>query len=146
MPAEPFRGRIPTDRHYDTHHDMWVRRDGESVVIGATAFGIHMAGKVIAFTAKPRGAEVAIGRGLGTVESAKTVIAVHAPISFILEEGNEAAEERPEIVNDDPYGAGWMARGRALAWDAEAPQLVDAAAYAAHVRRMEPGAEAEPTP
>lgn len=144
MAKEPFRGTIPADRRYDPHHDMWVRSDGGSVVIGATAFGIHMAGKVIAFTAKPRGAEVAIGRGLGTVESAKTVIAVHAPVSFVLEEGNEAAEERPQVINDDPYGAGWMARGRALAWDAESADLVDAAAYAAHVRRMDPGAEILP--
>lgn len=143
MAKEPFRGTIPADRRYDTRHDMWVRSEGDAVVIGATAFGIHMAGKVIAFTAKPRGAEVALGRGLGTIESAKTVIAVHAPISFVLEEGNEAAEERPQVINDDPYGAGWMARGRALAWDAEAAGLVDGVAYAAHVRAMDPGAEVE---
>lgn len=143
MAKEPFRGIIPADRRYDTRHDMWVGCDGESVVIGATAFGIHLAGKVIAFTAKPRGAEVAVGRGLGTIESAKTVIAVHAPISFVLEQGNETAEERPQVINDDPYGAGWMARGRALAWEAEAAALVDAAAYAAHVRAMDPGAEVE---
>lgn len=54
MAKEPFRGTIPADRRYDTRHDMWVRRDGDSVEIGATAFGIHLAGKVIAFTAKPR--------------------------------------------------------------------------------------------
>lgn len=141
---EAFRGAIPADRRYDTRHDMWVRRDGDAVVIGATAFGIHLAGKVIAFTAKPRGAEVARGRGLGTIESAKTVIAVHAPLSFVLEEGNEAAEERPQVINDDPYGAGWMARGRALAWETESAGLVDATAYAAHVRAMDPGAEVTP--
>ena len=141
--GEPFRGTIPAGLLYDTRHDMWVRRDGDEVVVGATAFGIHLAGKVIAFTAKPRGAEIARGRGLGTIESAKTVIAVHAPLAFVLAEGNETAEERPQIINDDPYGAGWMARGRPSAWDADSAQLVDAAAYAAHVRAMDPGAEVD---
>jgi glycine cleavage system H protein len=119
---------------------MWLRQEGQEVVIGATAFGMFLAGRVIAFTAKPVGAEVARERGLGTVESQKTVLAVHAPISFVLTAGNEAAEENPQLINDDPYGAGWMVRGRPLAWEAEARELVDAATYRAHVLRVEPDA------
>lgn len=134
---------LPADLRYDTHHDMWVRRDGDAVVIGATAFGIHLAGKVIAFTAKPSGAQVMQGRGLGTIESAKTVIAVHSPLSFILDAGNEAAEEQPRLIDSDPYHAGWMARGRPLDWDREGALLVDATAYAAHVRTMDPDAQVE---
>ena len=141
MTSEPFRGIIPADRRYDTLHDMWVLREGDAVVIGTTAFGLHLSGKIIAFTAKPRGAEVVAGRGLGTVESAKTVLAVHAPVSLVLEVANEAAEERPQLINDDPYGAGWMVRGRPLAWDAQVPALVDAATYAAHVRVIDRGAD-----
>jgi glycine cleavage system H protein len=99
-----FRGRIPDDLLYDTASDTWLRREGEDVVIGATAFGIFLAGEIIAFTGKPRGAEVARERGLGTVECAKTVLAVHAPVSFVLLEANEDAEERPAVVNRDPYG------------------------------------------
>ena len=116
MSRESFRGAVPNGPLYDTEYDMWVRRDGPEVVVGATAFGLHRAGQIIAFTAKPKGAEVARGRGLGTVESAKTVIAVHAPISFVIDAANEVAEERPQLINDDPHGAGWMARGRPLAW------------------------------
>lgn len=146
MAIEPFSGTLPADLRYDTRHDMWVRRDGDAMVIGATAFGIHIAGKVIAFTAKPRGAQVMQGRGLGTIESAKTVIAVHSPLSFILDAGNETAEEQPAVINSDPYGAGWMARGRPLDWESESPLLVDATAYAAHVRAMDPGAQVEVAP
>ncbi|HZV54637.1 MAG TPA: hypothetical protein VFF82_06835 [Rhodocyclaceae bacterium] len=146
MAIEVFFGTIPADRLYDTRHDMWVQRDGASVVVGATAFGVFLAGKAIAFTAKPRGAEVACGRGLGTVESSKTVVAVHSPVSLVLDETNEAAEERPQLINDAPYGAGWMVRGRPLAWDGESPDLVDAATYAAHVRAMNPGAIVELVP
>ena len=53
-----------------------------------------------------------MGRGLGTVECRKTVLAVHAPVSFIIAAGNDAAEEHPAVINRDPYGAGWMACGR----------------------------------
>jgi glycine cleavage system H protein len=140
MSRSPFRGAVPDGLLYDTAHDMWVRREGEDVVIGATAFGIFLAGEIIAFTAKPKGAEVALGRGLGTVECAKTVLAVHAPISFVLLEANEAAEERPAILNRDPYEAGWMVRGRPSAWQAECGGLVDAANYRAQIRRVEPEA------
>ncbi len=141
MSRSPFRGAVPDGLLYDTAHDMWLRREGEEVVIGATAFGIFLAGEIIAFTAKPKGAEVALGRGLGTVECAKTVLAVHAPLSFVLLEANEAAEERPALINRDPYDAGWMVRGRPSAWEEERGSLVDAASYRAHVRRIEPGAE-----
>jgi glycine cleavage system H protein len=140
MSRAPFRGAVADGLLYDTEHDMWVRREGAEVVVGASAFGIFLAGEIIAFTAKPKGAEVDRGRGLGTVECAKTVLAVHAPLSFVLLEANESAEERPALINREPYGAGWMVRGRPTAWEAECGRLVDAAGYRAHVRRIEPEA------
>lgn len=143
MSPVPFRGSIPDGLLYDAEHDMWVRREGTETVIGATAFGIHRAGEIIGFTAKPKGAEVERGRGLGTVECAKTVLAVRAPVSFVLVAVNEGAEEHPGILNRDPYREGWMVRGRPTAWDAEQPALLDAAAYREHVARIEPDAVIE---
>lgn len=120
---------------------MWVQplANGE-VLIGATSFGIFLAGEIIAFTAKPRGAEVAIGRGMGTVECRKTVLAVHAPVSFKLLEGNEAAEEHPALVDRQPYTTGWMVRAHPTAWEAERPSLIDAEAYRRHILKIEPEA------
>ena len=138
-----FRGAVPDRLLYDMDHDMWVRREGEDVVIGASAFGLFLAGEIIAFTAKPKGAEIERGRGLGTIECAKTVLAVHAPLSFTLLAANEAAEERPAVLNCDPYVAGWMVRGRPAAWEAEHARLVDAVSYRAHIRRIEPEAVIE---
>lgn len=141
MAHTPFSGSIPDDRLYCPRSDMWVQEAGDgTVLIGATAFGVFLAGEIIAFTAKPKGAEVDIGRGMGTVECRKTVLAVHAPISFILLEGNEAAEERPRRVNSAPYGDGWMARARPTRWAEEKPLLVDAAAYRRHILAIEPEA------
>lgn len=141
MAHTPFSGLIPEDRLYCPEHDMWVQpqANGE-VLIGATAFGIFLAGEIIAFTSKPKGAEVTRHRGMGTVECRKTVLAVHAPISFVLLEGNDAAEEQPRRVNDDPYGSGWMARARPSDWAAESDTLLDAAAYRAHILKIEPEA------
>lgn len=143
MVIPPFRGAIPDGLLYHPEHDMWVRCDGEVAVVGATAFGIHRAGEVIGFTAKPRGADVDRGRGLATVECAKTVLAVRAPISCILIEANEFLEEHPLVLNRDPYGDGWMARCRPTDWEADRTLLIDAGAYRAHVVRVDPGAVIE---
>ena len=141
MAHTPFSGSIPDDRLYCPRYDMWVQAsDNGEVLIGATSFGIFLAGEIIAFTAKPKGAEVELGRGMGTVECRKTVLAVHAPISFVLLEGNEAAEERPSLVNKAPYGAGWMARTRPTHWAEDSATLVDANAYRAHILKIEPEA------
>lgn len=139
MPHEAFTGRIPDGLLYDTQYDMWLRREGESVVIGITSFGTFLAGEIIAFTGKPKGAEIDTGRGLGTVESRKTVLAVHAPCAFTLQESNEALEERPGPINADPYAA-WLVRGTPRDWATDAGRLVDAAAYRAHVLAVEPEA------
>jgi glycine cleavage system H protein len=141
MPHTPFTGTIPDDRLYSPRYDMWVQESAEGeVLIGATSFGIFLAGEIIAFTAKPKGAAVEIGRGMGTVECRKTVLAVHAPISFVLLEGNDEAEERPRLVNLEPYGVGWMARARPTAWAVEKSTLVDAASYRQHILKIEPEA------
>ena len=141
MSLPAFRGAIPDALLYDLEHDMWVKREGSEALIGATAYGIFRAGEIIGFTAKPTGAEVERGRGLGTVECAKTVLAVRGPISFVLVAANEEAEENPAILNRDPYHAGWMVRARPTRWDAECGRLVDAERYRAHVRHAEPAAE-----
>lgn len=141
MSHTPFAGSIPEDRLYCPRHDMWVQPQSDGgILIGATSFGVFLAGEIIAFTSKPKGAEVAVGRGMGTVECRKTVLAVHAPVSFVLLEGNDAAEERPKLVNGDPYGAGWMARARPTNWLEDRAALVDAEAYCAHVLHVEPEA------
>ena len=140
MSHQTFKGSIPSDRHYCRQYDMWIQECGGEILIGVTSFGLFLAGEIIAFTAKPNGAEVTQGRGMGTVECRKTVLAVHAPISFRLITGNKTAEERPALINTDPFGAGWMARVLPLAWNSEVTKLVDAASYRHHILSIEPEA------
>jgi glycine cleavage system H protein len=139
MAHQPFHGSVPDDLLYDTRYDMWVQRKGDEVLIGITGFGAFLAGEIIAFTGKPKGAEVDYGRGLGTVESAKTVLAVHSPVAFTLLEVNEALEEKPAAINRDPHQS-WLVRGTARDGKNGCAHLVDAAAYRAHVLSVEPEA------
>lgn len=141
MSTERFRGAIPADRLYDPRYDMWLMEDGDQIILGATSFGLFNAGKIIAFTAKPNGAEVDTGRSLGTVECAKTVLAVHAPVAFVLKQANTSAEDHPDLINRDPYGQGWMVRGRPRHWPEERATLVDADTYRRHVLALAPDAD-----
>ncbi|MBS1160562.1 MAG: glycine cleavage system protein [Proteobacteria bacterium] len=141
MAHQAFTGSVPDDRLYCPRHDMWVQLlENGDALIGVTSFGLFLAGEIIAFTAKPNGAVVDGGRGMGTVECRKTVLAIHAPISFVLLAGNEVAEERPQLVNSAPYGAGWLARVQPTRWAEEKSGLLAAAAYRQHVLAIEPGA------
>lgn len=119
---------------------MWVRQQDGFVLIGATSFGLHQAGEVIAFTAKPDGAEIQRGKGMATIECHKTVLAVHAPLSFRLISGNTSAEERPTLINASPYGAGWMAQGIPLDWEEEKTSLCHAEEYKRHILSSDPEA------
>lgn len=139
MTVNPFRGEVPDDRLYDIHHDVWMRFKGELAEVGITGFGVHLAGEIVAFTAKPAGAQVRRGGGLGTIESAKTVLAVHSPVGLTELFGNEEAEAQPGRLNLDPYGI-WMVRGRIVDWPAEKRCLVDAHAYRRHILAIEPDA------
>lgn len=133
----------PNDLAYDTDREMWVRRlpDGR-VEIGATAYGLSLAGPLLAFTPKPLGVAIERGRGLGTVETGKTVLAVHCPLSLTLNESNERAEENPGLIESSPYDDGWMIRGTPRDIEGEWCALVDAGAYWQHVVAEAPDAEA----
>lgn len=144
MSCQPFVGRIPDNCLYCRETDMWVRDDDGQLLIGATAFGLHRAGEVIAFTAKPKGAEILRGRGMATIECHKTVLAVHAPISFRLIAGNENAESHPSLIGASPYTEGWMARGMPLDWANERTCLCGANDYRQYILGIDPEARFEP--
>jgi glycine cleavage system H protein len=138
------RFRLPPALLYDTGSDVWLRREGGEVVIGATSYGAYFAGEILAFTPKRPGAEIELDKSLGVVEVAKTLVAIHSPLTLRLTAVNEGAVQRPELINTDPYDAGWLVRAVPLRWSEEAGRLVDAKAYAARIRTQEPEAQIEP--
>ena len=120
----------PDELRYTEDHE-WVRDDGEVVLVGITAFAQDELGDVVYVDLPAAGAEVDRGQAFGEVESTKSVSDLFAPVSGTIRERNEVLEDRPELVNEDPYGEGWMVaiepRDRG-----ELDGLLDADAYRTH--------------
>jgi glycine cleavage system H protein len=117
----------PEDLRYHPAHD-WARIEGDTALLGITWYAQDSLGELVHFEPPDIGASVAQGANYGEVESVKAVSDVVAPLSGVVVEVNEAVVQAPEIVNDDPYGDGWLVRIR-LSDPAEADALLDAAAY-----------------
>jgi glycine cleavage system H protein len=121
----------PDDLRYHRDHD-WARIEGDEAVLGITWFAQDSLGELVHFEAPAVGTSIAFGSAYGEVESVKAVSDVIAPLSGEIVAVNERAVDEPEVVNDDPYGDGWLIRIR-LADQSEADTLLDATAYRAYI-------------
>jgi glycine cleavage system H protein len=123
----------PQDLRYTKQHE-WLRDEGDGRVrVGITDYAQDALGDVVYVDLPETGTEVSAGQAFGEVESTKSVSDVYSPVSGTVIERNAALEDRPELVNQAPYGDGWM-----IAVQAETPnldELLDAAAYEAHVQQ-----------
>ncbi len=109
---------------------MWVRlEDNGRATIGATHVVVAH-GQFMLFTPRPVGTVVDRDRSLGVMETAKTAVAIHAPLSCEIVEANAAVVADVALIERDPYGDGWMFRVRATALASERSTLLDADAYA----------------
>lgn len=125
---------LPEDLAYDIERDVWVRREGEEVVCGMTDVAQTRCGRIVSLQLRRVGREVARGRSLGTVESAKWVGPFPAPLSGEIVAVNPGGLAE---VNTDPYGHGWLVRLRPTRLDREWPELLSGeAAVAAYRRRI----------
>lgn len=117
----------PDDLLYHPEHD-WARVDGDEVTFGITWFAQDALGEVVFFDPPETGATVAANESYAEVESVKAVSDVVAPLSGEIVAVNESLSDKPELINDDPYGDGWLVRVRVSDKD-ELDSLLDAAAY-----------------
>jgi glycine cleavage system H protein len=97
----------PGDLRYTEEHE-WTHDDGDVVKVGITDYAQEQLGDVVYVDLPSAGAEVRKGQAFGEVESTKSVSDLYAPCSGVIRERNDALEERPELINEDPYGQGWM--------------------------------------
>ena len=119
----------PDDLRYSKDHE-WVRVEGSRATIGITSFAADELGDIVFVELPEPGTAVKQFTSFGVVESVKAVSDLYAPISGEVAEVNDALREKPELVNADPFGDGWMMRVELGAPD-EIEQLMDAAAYQA---------------
>lgn len=111
---------LPEDLYYLTEKHVWARPEGGGIVtVGISDVAQHLAGNVLSLTAKKVGRTVPRGQSVATIESAKWVGPVPTPVSGEIVEVNEAVKQNPRVLNQDPYGAGWIVRLRPADWDGE---------------------------
>ena len=118
---------VPSDLRYTNDHE-WVRVDGEHATIGITAYAAEQLGDIVFVELPEAGRSLEQFAAFGVVESVKAVSDLFAPISGEVVGANEDLKAQPELVNSDPFEAGWMLRVR-LAEPAQVDDLLDAAAY-----------------
>lgn len=121
---------IPEDLRYTEQHE-WARSEGDLVRVGITDYAQEQLGDVVYVDLPATGARVEKMQPFGEVESTKSVSDLYAPVSGEIVERNEELEDRPELVNDDPYGDGWMVLLRPD--EASLEELLTAQQYRQHV-------------
>jgi glycine cleavage system H protein len=117
----------PEDLKYHPEHD-WARVEGDVATFGITWFAQDQLGEVVFFDPPEVGASVSAGESYAEVESVKAVSDVFAPLTGEVVEVNAGLSDAPELINDDPYGQGWLVRVK-LSDPSEADGLLDVGAY-----------------
>ena len=114
------------DLKYTAEHE-WIQIEGDIATVGITAYAAEKLGDIVFVELPKVGSTLAEGTVVGEIESTKSVGELFAPVNGTVVEANEAVSASPELVNSDPFGAGWLMKVQF----AELPELLDLAAYTA---------------
>ena len=120
---------FPNDIRYTSEHE-WIRVEGNEALVGITDYAQSELGEIVFIDVPTLGETVAQGDVFGSIEAVKTVSDLNMPASGKVLAINEALDAQPELVNNDPYGEGWIIR-ISLKDPSELDKLMDAAAYQA---------------
>lgn len=118
---------VPENLKYSKDHE-WIKVEGKVGIIGVTDFAQGELGDIVYIDIAPDIAEMTIGESFGTIEAVKTVSDMYAPVTGKVVELNTKLNDEPQLVNTDPYGAGWIIKVE-LADPSQLNNLLDAAAY-----------------
>ena len=125
---------FPADLRYTKDHE-WVKLEGNVATIGITDFAQRELGDIVYVEVETIGKSLKSGDVFGTVEAVKTVSDLFLPVDGTITELNPSLANAPELVNNDPYGEGWMVK-MTVANSADVDALMDATAYEAPARYM----------
>lgn len=117
----------PTNVKYTPEHE-WIRQEGDVAYVGITDYAQQQLGDIVFVDIPTVGETLAAGETFGTIEVVKTVSDLFLPVSGEVLEQNDALADQPELVNQDPYGEGWLIKIKA-ADDADFDSLLGAGAY-----------------
>lgn len=130
---------IPEDLIYNIENNVWARQEGDgNLTIGLTAYACSLAGDMVACTSKKVGKEISQDRSCATVESGKWVGPVKVPVTAVIVAVNPALLAKPDLINKDPYGEGWIVKVKPVDFAREAGNLkTGAEALAAFEAKMQ---------
>ena len=120
---------FPADIRYTSEHE-WIRVEGDEAYVGITDYAQSELGEIVFIDVPTEGETVGQGEVFGSIEAVKTVSDLNMPVTGEVLEINGALDAQPELVNNDPYGEGWIIR-ISVKDPAELDKLMDAAAYEA---------------
>jgi glycine cleavage system H protein len=130
----------PAQFRYTKEHE-WIAAKGDTATIGITDYAQHELGDVVFVELPPVDAQITAGKTFGSVESVKAVSEIYAPVSGEVTEVNAELQNKPETINSDPHGAGWLIKVK-LANPSEVNSLMDAAAYEGYIAEKQKEASA----
>jgi glycine cleavage system H protein len=131
MPARKIDA--PSDRLYDRNH-MWVRKEGDTLIVGWTRHAVENAGDVSYLVLPKKGELLVAGGDFGSIETGKWVGRFSSPVSGEVVAANTEAVKDPGVLNDDPFGKGWLLKVKAKG---ALKGLLDAKAYINFVSSLE---------
>ena len=120
---------FPTNVKYTKDHE-WIRLEGDIAYVGITDYAQDQLGDIVFVDVQTEGETLSAGDTFGTIEVVKTVSDLFIPVAAEVLEQNEALTDHPELVNQDPYGEGWIIKVKPTE-DADFDSLLDAEAYKA---------------
>jgi glycine cleavage system H protein len=126
---------IPQDLRYTKDHE-WARAAGDLVEVGITAYAVAQLGDVTLVDLPEPGTKLQTHKRFGDIESVKTVSELFAPLAGEVAEVNQSLRDKPELVNEAPYGAGWMVRIRPST-ASELGTLMDAEQYTKYLGTLD---------
>lgn len=133
--VDKFTFKVATDRLY-TREGLWAKYEAGQVRIGLTDFLQQRSGDVAFAEVKTEGTELKAGDDLAVVETIKVDTWLGSPVAGVVVQVNPAMEESPEVINQDPYGQGWLAELEVNDWEADRGNLLDPQAYFEHMKRL----------
>jgi glycine cleavage system H protein len=131
--VDKFVFRVATDRLYSPE-GVWVQCQGSKVRVGLTDYLQQRGGDVAFVHVKPAGTKLAGGDEFAELETIKTTQSFSLPLSGTVAEVNSNLSLNPEVINEDPYGKGWLAVIEAADWESERAKLLDPHAYLSAMR------------
>ena len=132
--ADKFTFRVATDRVYSAEGLWFLQEKGGRVRLGFTDFMQQHSGDAAFVSVKPAGTRLQAGDEFAELETVKVNLGVQVPLGGTIVEVNAALELTPEVVNEDPYGKGWLAVIEPASWERDRAKLLDARAYLEVVR------------